>query len=246
MFSKLPLALNLACAWQLGFDKVEFNMKCVERESTDCIYTVRRLLGEYGLECSSVHAATLHVENESEVPTAIYYGKVSADFVYTLSSPVLVVHSNVSRRLPTNLRRRFMAQIFAEIRGYAERLGVRLALENLSYASSGFGKNVAEIEEILNVVDDGSMGLTLDFCHAEATGQTMNILGKFARRLLNVHLSNRAHRPFAGDSPRLNEFLLKLEEIGYGGPLTLELSPKSNFEEILKTKIIVQKTLNRE
>ena len=219
-------------------------MKCVEEEDEESVYTAKRLIDCHGLNCLTVHAATIHVQNEDEIAKAIYYGKVSADFAHKLSSPVLVVHSNVSRRLPQDLRNKFMTRIFKELNHYAEGLNIKLALENLSYASTGFGKNVAEIEEILRTIDDGTMGITLDFCHAEATGQTSSLLEKYNEKLCNVHLSNRAHKPFNMETPTLNTFLTKLQECDYTGPLTIELNKRCSIEEILKTKIILQKILN--
>jgi sugar phosphate isomerase/epimerase len=219
-------------------------MKCVEEEDEESVYTAKRLIDSHGLSCLTVHAATIHVQNEDEIAKAIYYGKVSAVFAYKLSSPVLVVHSNVSRRLPENLRNKFMARIFKELNHYAKSLNVKLALENLSYASTGFGKNAAEIEEILRTVDDGTMGITLDFCHAEATGQTISLLEKYNKRLRNVHLSNRAHKPFDVETPNLSIFLTKLQKCDYDGPLTMELNSRCSIEEILKTKMILQRILN--
>lgn len=244
IFSKQALGDNVASVRRLGFDNLEFNMKCVEEEDEESVHTAKKLIDSHGLECLTVHAATIHVQNEDEIAKAIYYGRVSADFAYKLSSPVLVVHSNVSRRLPENLRSKFLARIFKELRRYAESLSVKLALENLSYASSGFGKNVAEIEEILRTVDDGAMGVTLDFCHAEASGQTVNLLEKYGKKLLNVHLSNRAHKPFDVETPNLNTFLMKLQNCGYRGPLTIELNSKCTIEEVLRTKMIIQRILN--
>jgi sugar phosphate isomerase/epimerase len=219
-------------------------MKCVEEEDEESVYTAKRLIDSHGLNCLTVHAATIHVQNEDEIAKAIYYGKVSAVFAYKLSSPVLVVHSNVSRRLPENLRNKFMARIFKELNHYAKSLNVKLALENLSSVSNGFGKNVAEIEEILSTVDDGTMGITLDFCHAEATGQTISLLEKYNKRLRNVHLSNRAHKPFDVETPNLSTFLTKLQKCDYDGPLTMELNSRCRIEEILKTKMILQRILN--
>jgi len=245
IFSKQALADNLACVRRLGFDNLEFNMKCVEEEDEECVHVAKKLIDSYGLECLTVHAATIHVQNEDEIAKALYYGKVSADFAHTLSSPVLVVHSNVSRRLPENVRNKFLAKIFKELHRYAESLSIKLALENLSYASSGFGKNVVELEEILRAVDDGVMGVTLDFCHAEASGQTVSLLEKYGKRLLDVHLSNRAHKPFDAETPSLNAFIAKLQHCGYAGPLTIEVNSKCTFEEVLRTKMIIQKSLNR-
>jgi len=245
IFSKHTLDESIGRVRLLGFENLEFNMKCVQEEDEESVYTVKKLIDAHRLNCLTVHAATLHVRNETEIPRAIYYGKVSADFAQKLLSPVLVVHSNVSRRLPENLRHKFLEEIFEELTPYAKSLGVKLALENLSYASSGYGKNVAELEEILGIIDDGAMGVTLDFCHAEATGVTISLLEKYNKRLCNVHMSNRAHKPFDMETPNLNYFLTKLRENGYSGPLTMELNQKCTTEEILKTKAILERILNK-
>lgn len=245
IFSKRTLDENLAAVSRLGFENLEFNMKCVEKEDEDSVYTVKKLIDFYGLNCLAVHAASLHVRNEDEIATAVYYGKVSADFAYKLSAPVLVVHSNVSRRLPENLRNKSLIKIFEELNPYAKSLSLKLSLENLSYASSGFGKNVTELEEILSIVDDGNMGVTLDFCHAEATGQTISLLEQYKNRLCNIHMSNRAHKPFSAETPSLKAFLTKLGDYGYSGPLTMELNSRCTIEEILKTKMILKKILNK-
>jgi len=244
IFCKHTLDDNVASVRRLGFDNLEFNMKCVEEDDEESVYTAKRLINYHGLSCLTVHAATIHVQNEDEIAKAILYGKVSADFACKLSSPVLVVHSNVSRRLPENLRNEFMARIFEELNHYAKSLNVKLALENLSYASTGFGKSVAEIEEILRTADDGTMGITLDFCHAEATGQTISLLEKYSKRLRNVHISNRAHKPFDVATPDLSTFLTKLQKCNYDGPLTIELNSRCGIKEILNTKMILQRILN--
>ena len=220
-------------------------MKCVQEEDAESVYTVKKLIDSQRLNCLTGHAASLHGRNETEIPKAIYYGKVSADFAQKLFSPVLVVHSDVSRKLPENLRHKFLEEIFGELTPYAKSLGVKLALENLSYASSGYGKNVAELEEILGIIDDGTMGVTLDFCHAEATGVTISLLEKYNKRLCNVHMSNRAHKPFNTETPSLNDFLTKLQEYEYNGPLLIELNSRCTIEEILQTKKILEKILNK-
>lgn len=244
VFSKLPLDENIAAVKRLGFENLEFNMKSVAEEDEESVYTAKKLIDSHGLNCLTLHAATLHVQNETEIPRAIYYGRVSADFAYKLEAPILVVHSNVSRRLPENLRRAFLMRVFAALNPYAKRLGVKLALENLSYASTGFGKNVAELEEVLGIVDcDGAMGVTLDFCHAEATGQTLKLLERFNNKLCNVHVSNRAHKPFGGETPNLRLFLTRLRECGYSGPLAIELSGRCTTEEIRRTKKTLEETL---
>jgi sugar phosphate isomerase/epimerase len=245
VFYKHSLEENLTTIKRLGFENVEFNMKSVAENDEDSVYLAKELLDSLGLRCLTLHAATLHVKSESEIPKAIYYGRVSADFASKLSAPVLVVHSNVWRKLPENLRIKYLQEIFSKLVPYAESLSLRFALENLSYASSGFGKNVPELEEVLSIIGGGGFGVTLDFCHAQATGQTVNLLKHYHSRLLNIHLSNRAHKPFTTETSNLKAFLSNLREYGYSGPVTLELSSNCANEEIRATKAVVEKILNK-
>jgi sugar phosphate isomerase/epimerase len=246
IFCRRSLEDNFAAVKELGFESFEFNMKSVETEDDTAVYEARRLVDAYGLKCLTVHAATLHVKDVVEIHRAVYYGKASAEFASMLSAPVMVVHSNVSRKLSPDLRREVMSRIFKELTPFARSLNVKLSLENLSYASTGFGKNVAELEEILGIIDeDEAMGVTLDFCHAEATGQTFKLLEKYHKRLCNIHLSNRAHKSFNEATLSLKAFVAKLHEYDYNGPVTLELSRKCTTEEILETKTIVGKIVKR-
>jgi sugar phosphate isomerase/epimerase len=96
-------------------------MKCVEEEDEEAVYPAKRLIDANGLNCLTLHAATLPVKDEGEIAKAVYYGRVSADFAHKLSAPVMVVHSNVSRKLPENLRRKFLMQIFGALNPYARR-----------------------------------------------------------------------------------------------------------------------------
>jgi sugar phosphate isomerase/epimerase len=155
----------------------------------------------------------------------------------------MVIHSNVSRKLPEDMRRKFLTQIFGELKPYAKRLGLKLALENLSHPSRSFGKNTSEIEEVLGIIDD-DVGVTIDFCHAETTGQTLSLLEKYGNRLLNVHVSNRAHEPFNSETTALKAFIAQLQEYKYSGPLTIELNSKCTTKQILETKSIIEKILD--
>jgi sugar phosphate isomerase/epimerase len=240
-FSKRPLQENLAAVKALGFENIEFNLKSLKVEADISVYTAKQLLTEHGLTCLTLHAATLPVKDAIEVHRAVYYGKLSADCAHLLSAHTMVVHSNVSRKLPPDQRKLLLARIFREVKPYAEGLGSKLALENLSYASMGYGKNVAELEEILGVIDGAeSMGVTLDFCHATATGVTQSLLEKYHRRLCNVHLSNRAHKPFMEQTPALTSFIGQLRQRQYRGPVTLELNRRCTQTEILTTKRVVE------
>jgi len=241
IFAGRTLEENIASVRDLGFENLEFNMKSVEVEDDLSVYRAKKLINEYGLNCETVHAATSHVRDAVEVHRAIYYGRISLEFAGELSAPVMVVHSNVSRKSPEKERSKLMSAVFKELVPLARNLNVKLALENLSYASSVYGKNVTELEEILGAIDgEGSMGFTLDFCHGDATGQTLALLDKFHNRLLNVHLSNRAHKPFTSPTTSLLTFADALRKYRYDGVITLELNRKCRMEDIQATKSVVE------
>jgi sugar phosphate isomerase/epimerase len=246
IFSKLSLEQNLSTIKQLGFENVEFNMKAVEKQTHDSPLPAQKIIENNRLKCLTLHSATFPVSEEKEVGTAVYYGTISLDFAHTLGAPVMVIHSNVSRELPENLRAKFLNKVFSEINAHAKCLKVKLALENLSYASGGFGKNVEQIEEILNVIDpEEEMGVTLDFCHSTGAGTTESLLEKYDKRLCNIHISNRAHSPFTEETPKLTAFLQDLKRYGYKGPLTMELSRKCTLAEVAQTKKVIEGTLSK-
>jgi len=246
IFCKRALEENIAEVKRLGFNNLEFNMKSVEVEDDVTVHAAKKLVDDFNLKCLTLHAATLHVKDEVEVHRAVYYGKISLEFARKLLVPVMVVHSNISRKLSESQRRDVLERIFGELTLYAKNLNVKLALENLSYASSGYGKNADELEEIFGIIDEeGIMGFTLDFCHGEATGQTLSLLEKYHERLCNIHVSNRAHRPFSSETASLNALMKTLSDYGYAGPITLELSRKCTPEQILNTKSALERILNR-
>jgi sugar phosphate isomerase/epimerase len=248
IFSKYELEENFAAIKRLGFENIEFNMKSVKVEDDVSVYTAKNLTEKYGLTCASLHAATIYVKDEVEIHRAIYYWKISLVFARILSAPIMVIHSNVSRKIPTEQRRRILKSVFEGISLHAKNYGVRLALENLSYASSGYGKNVDELEEVFEILDEGqnaTVGLTLDLSHATASGTTFSLLEKYRNRLCNIHLSNRAHKGFTKEDANLVAVISKLKERNYDGLITLELSRKSKIEDILKTKVAIESALKK-
>jgi len=245
IFSKLSLNENFVAVKQLGFENIEFNMKSVKKEHDRDVYREQKALAASGLSCLTLHSAILHVKDPIEVHQAVYYGKISLECARALGVSLVTVHSDVSKKLPSNIRERCLCEIFNdEIKPFAKKLGIKLALENLSYTSTGFGKNVEELEEVLSIIDDGNMGITFDFCHALETKQTDKLLEKYGSRVCNVHMANKSHIPFTEPKPELLSFLTKLHNCGYDGPITLELMNDTPMEEIAKCKALFDRLLS--
>jgi len=246
IFSKLRLNENLAVVKELGFENIEFNMKSVKKERDRDVFREQKAIAASGLKCLTLHSAILHVKDPVEVHQAVYYGKISLECAHALVVTLVTVHSDVSKRLPRAVRRECLVSIFnEEINPFAKKLGIKLALENLSYTSTGFGKDVEELEEVLDIIDDGSMGVTLDLCHALETRETEMLLDRFGRRVCNVHMADKSHRPFIEAKPELTSFLTELNGYDYDGPITFELAHSTSLEEISKSKALFDRLLRQ-
>jgi sugar phosphate isomerase/epimerase len=244
IFCKLRLDGNFAAVKHLGFQNIEFNMKSIKKEHDTDVYREQKALADSGLNCLTLHSAVMHVKDPIEVHQAVYYGKISLECARALNAPLMTVHSNISKKLTRNVRERCLREVFDEIQPFAKTLGIKLALENLSYTSTGFGKNVEQLEEVLGVIDpDAEMGITFDLCHALETNEMDNLLDAYSSRVCNVHMANKAHKPFTHETPELTKFLKKLNDCSYEGPITLELEHKTPIEEIAKSKAFFEKIL---
>jgi sugar phosphate isomerase/epimerase len=244
IFSKLGIQENFALVKQFGFENVEFNMKSIKKEHDTDVYREQKAFAASGLKCLTLHSAILHVKDPIEVHQAVYYGKISLECARALHVPLMVVHSNISKKLSKKVRADCLGEVFGEIKPFAKRLGIKLALENLSYTSTGFGKNVEQLEEVFDVIDpEGNMGFVLDFCHALETKETANLLEQYHKRLCNIHMANKSHKPFLQETPELTWLMTKLKEYGYTGPVTLELHHKTSREDIVKTKALFERIL---
>jgi len=245
IFSKLGILENFAAVKQLGFRNLEFNMKTVKKEHDTDVYREQQALAISGLNCLSLHSAVLHVKDPIEVHQAVYYGKISLECARALRAPLMTIHSNVSKKLSRRAREQCLTEVFGQIKPFAEKLGIKLSLENLSHNSSGFGKNVEELEEVLDIIDPKRemMCITFDLCHALESKEVNNLLEAYGKRICNVHMANKSHEPFINKTPELIDFLSKLHSYGYDGPITLELNHKTSTEEIVKTKTFFDKLL---
>ncbi|HSV49469.1 MAG TPA: sugar phosphate isomerase/epimerase family protein [Candidatus Acidoferrales bacterium] len=244
IFSKYRIDENFAAAKQLGFRDIEFNMKSIKKEHDTDVYREQKALAASGLNCLTLHSAVLHVKDPIEVHQAVYYGKISLECARALHAPLMTVHSNISKKLSRQVREECLKEVFGQIRPFAKQLGVKLSLENLSFNSTGFGKNVEQIDEVLGVIDPKSeMGITFDLCHALETNVVDELLDAYGRRVCNVHMAGKSHQPFMEKKPELTDFLSALHAFGYSGPITLELNNKTSLADISKTKSFFEELL---
>jgi len=96
-------------------------------------------------------------------------------------------------------------------------------------------ERLSQFERLLQQVDAPHFGLTLDIGHVHCLndGTICDQLRKWHRRLLNVHLEDmrrgvHEHLRFGEGEIDFGPVLRTLTELGYGGPVVVELSQHSH------------------
>jgi sugar phosphate isomerase/epimerase len=108
----------------------------------------------------------------------------------------------------------------------AEERGILLALENLEPAPWNI---CADPEEMGRFLDALPLGMTLDISHATPpSSRAIAFVETLKDRILNVHVSTTRNgvRHLPASDGSVDQVLTALRDIGYGGPLTLELDDK--------------------
>jgi sugar phosphate isomerase/epimerase len=124
---------------------------------------------------------------------------------------------------------------FAELAGHCERVGTRLAIENMSDGGSGvwgkrrFGAIVEEILELTEQIGSPALGVCLDTSHANMQGLNQPAaIRACGDKLIALHVSDNdgsgdQHRAPGYGSVPFPEIVAALREIGYPFNFNLEI-----------------------
>ncbi len=214
----------------------------------ETLKSFRELADKYNLYYSSLHApfknAALIWEETLDGDSAQQELMDSIDSAALVDVPILVVHPFIGfdKHTPTEVGlRRFKC-----LADYAEKKNIKLAIENV------------EGEEYLDCLLNGlkeyeSVGFCLDTGHMMCYNHGRDFLSEFGERLIYTHINDNigctypdgkifwlddAHLlPFDGIQ-NWEKLTKQFKEVGYSGPLTLELTknskPGRNCNDIYK------------
>ena len=240
----------------LGSDD-EFLPELQDSNATAVIKELKRKADELGLPCLQAHGPCPNVPRFSTVERYVEMSKRAIEFASELECPLIVVHPGAFYSAKENYER-----IYAPLLAVAERLGVRIATENMFKwkdetetqtvpAACGTGKDFADHIDCAN----GNPYFTacLDLGHAqmqntEGAVSMIRALGGKRMGALHVHdndLWDDIHTaPFVGKSD-WEEITSALAEVGYDGHFTYETGgffsryPTEIFPELLR---VLEKT----
>ncbi len=237
-FYVYPLRAALRLIADAGYSAVELVVG-PEVWLRGCGY-VARLAREHGLEILSVHPPILPFPGWTDIPASL---PRLARMTLDLQAAVLCIHPPDVPSADSTILRRFVSAL-REALGLLAGTNTRLALENLAHFTR---KDAAfwlhNPENLAAFAEEMDIPLVLDTAHADSTSLGLDgVYALFRGRIANVHLSDVRHMRYTPRTKYLQTLFthhqlpgngcLSLEALlgdllarGYGGPLTLELSP---------------------
>ena len=150
------------------------------------------------------------------------------DLAKFLGAEVVTIHpgKRTAKRPVRDIERQKFCKYLEACLGRAEERGVLLALENLEPAPWSI---CAEPEEMSRFLDGRPLGMTLDISHATPPiSRAIAFVDILKDRILNVHVSATRDgvRHLPPSDGAADPVLEALRDVGYDGPLTLELDDK--------------------
>ena len=201
---------------------------------------VSSLAEAHGVRIGAVHQALLNYGPWGKGPGRMID---ATQMALAIQAPYAVVHGTWAQAWGTPEAQRWL-QALTECREYVRGSGTRLALENHGHYGPSDGQSVlGALSAFHTFCQQHDLDVTLDTCHAGTYAMGLDAAYTMIRgRLGNVHLSDLRrgdprglgrhlsnlldhHRmPGEGDLP-LEQFLVRLQDDGYAGAVTLEISP---------------------
>ena len=204
----------------------EWNTDFVYSESE--INKITTLLEKYNLKVLDIHASAgkknnwvsnnefLRIAGIELVKNRIYMAN-------KLSCDVIILHLNNSSKNESEkiLYRNILHKSLNDLKSYAKKYNVRIALENCEI------EDLKEIEKLFSIYDSNFLGLCYDSGHGNLGGG-LKMLEKLKDRLISIHLNdndgeNDQHRlPFIG-TINWNELIKVLGRSSYKKCISLEV-----------------------
>jgi L-ribulose-5-phosphate 3-epimerase len=187
----------------------------------------------YLLDPLHKHEPTLLAENAAEREKRIDFLRHAIDVAFSLESNCVSLWSG---RLPAGMKSHDAMQRLAEglhqVLEHAALEGVTIAFEP---EPGMLVDTMASYEQLLSLVDSPLFKLTLDVGHLHCLGEVpiANVIRQWHERLVNVHVEDMCagvheHLMFGEGEIDFPPVMATLEEVGYAGPVNVELSRHSH------------------
>jgi sugar phosphate isomerase/epimerase len=240
-----------------GFETVELfaTRTHFDYHNPAAVADLQQWLADAGLTLHGVHAPVMNgYERVRRIGRLSLASSDPAERARAVSETVLATH--VARRIPMNILvthvglprtesagapadvRAAALRSLEEIQREAEPLGVRIAVEVIPNELSRPGSLVHFIENDLDALEDGKIGICLDFGHAHIEGDLLDAIDTVSEHVITTHMHDNRGRidehlvPFEGtiDWPSA---LTAVQKVGYDGALLFEIQAHGSARSTL-------------
>lgn len=257
VFARLTPAEAVRRLAERGVGVVELshvNFEYTDGGWTELLRDAVRACTEEGLRVVAVHAPTSGVafrtatSGDYEVLARFYEPWIRAGaelgavvVIHTLSPPISLDddHASYHRRLLE-----LNSKVFSTLAELALNLGTKVAVET-RYDKGAFGSAPGDLKALIERVSKESVGVCLDVGHVHANGFPPHEVMEYLNGLvlvMHVHDNDgkrdRHEAPFTGTVDWYH-FLRKVAELGFRGPMILEVYCREQPERCLNTLTLV-------
>lgn len=222
-----PLEVTLRRIKRLGFESIEISGEPKQYDTK----TSRPLLKQHGIRCWGAVTLTLGernlaASNEAQRAKSLEYVKSVVTMVKELDgTEITIVPATVGKIVPDStpeLEWQWVVQGLKEVYAYAQKCGVKMAIEPLNRFETYF---LNRADQALRLAQDvgPDCGVCLDVFHMNIEEVDMfAAIKKVGKRLADVHVAeNNRLAPGMGNVD-WKQLVATLREIGYDGALTME------------------------
>ncbi len=248
-FQDWPFEKALSYAAGLGYEGIEvapFTMgEDARKISRPDRLRLVELAGSNGLEMVGLHwlfARTegFHLTNPDPqvVSKTADYFRALIDLCFDLGGRIMVLGSPQQRRLLEGVDRstglHTLADILITLLPTLEAAGIRVAIEPLGPEECNFLQTAREARELINLVSSPQVQLHLDVKAMSTEKQSIpNLIEENASQLVHFHANDPNRRGPGMGAVDFQPIVVKLQEVGYAGWLSVEVFDYSPGVEAL-------------
>jgi L-ribulose-5-phosphate 3-epimerase len=245
----LPAAIELLAG--IGYESVAITLDYgvlnpYDKQLEHCVREAQTLINHHGLSTGietgtrylldpdHKHEPTLLAEDEACRQKRIDFLRHAIDIAFSLDSDCVSIWSG---RLPEGMDRHDGMQRLAEgLRKVLEHAALEGVVVSFEPEPGMLIDTMASYGDLLQLVDSSLLKLTLDVGHLHCLGEVpiADVIGQWHPRLANVHIEDmragiHEHLMFGEGEIDFPPVIAALAEVGYTGPVNVELSRHSHM-----------------
>ncbi len=246
---------NFAFVKNAGYDYIEYSFSKLVKISDEEFFHLQKSLREVNMEAESFNgffpgSEILLVGENVDFEKIRAFAEAGFKRAAAIGGKIAIIGSGSARMVPDGFSKEKAVEQFSEVlkicASEAEKVGMKIVVEPLSYGDTNFINTVAEGKELVKTINNKSIGCLVDFYHFGVNGEDISTVSEPDGLLYHVHVArgdkSRAIPNPDTDLEAVQEWAAALKNAGYNGRISLEGHFLPDFETAI-TEFIKMKNL---